>query len=76
MAEHTQGKLRVNGWFIEAEGGPLGSTEIVADLVDGGRRTANARRLVAAWNLCEEFPTEVLENGIAVVIQPRESPVT
>lgn len=74
MAEHTAGKLKI-------EGGPRkidhlsivtddGTEQLVAD-AEGGNEIdvptamANARRLVAAWNLLEHLPTEFIERAAA-----------
>lgn len=59
MAEHTKGKLIFddNEDVIRDE-----SKESIGRIWT----SANARRLVAAWNACQKLTTEELERGVIV----------
>lgn len=64
MSEHTQGRLHVHhdhGWLVvtdEKENLYLKVVKGLGTSID----LANARRLVACWNVCEGLSTEVLES--------------
>ncbi len=75
MAEHTQGKLYVSRSSDSAA--IYGENEIVGAAHGGTlqRAQANARRLVAAWNACQGWETEVLEDSEVSLLKAKESPV-
>jgi hypothetical protein len=72
MSEHTLGRLEVAVEVFDNDGCPetviqgMGGAASVAVALDFGpnnpnMRYANARRLVACWNACENVSLEVLE---------------
>jgi hypothetical protein len=71
MAEHTPGPLEVRQrFYIGVPGDPYSLAEmkscrtVPADRVD--EHEANARRIVALWNLCEPLSTEELDAALAL----------
>ena len=63
MSEHTPGKLSLIG----EQGTSMWSGDLIVAQINEPRSNAklaraNARRLVAAWNACEGFETDLLEN--------------
>ena len=67
--KHTQGRLVVRGGYsIYADEGktPVADTCLTAS---SDNDEANARRLVACWNACECFSTEMLEGAMSAVVQ-------
>lgn len=70
MSEHTQGRIKAIRWvdglsalqLEESSGRYFGGVPVV-DLIGGSITDANARRLAAAWNACENIGTESLETG-------------
>ena len=63
MSEHTPGKLSLIG----KQGTSMWSGDSIVAQINEPRSNAklaraNARRLVAAWNACEGFETDLLEN--------------
>ena len=78
-AKHTQGPL-VLAQHGAIRGGPMvryinGSIQEQVAMTTGagwmvqGEHLANARRLVACWNACESFSTEMLEGAMSAVVQ-------
>ncbi len=83
MAEHTKGKLVVVKFekctFIDTEDTEESNGLRIADcdgddLISPEVARANARRLVACWNVCEGFTTEELESQVAW-LENTESPI-
>ena len=63
MSEHTPGKLVVRGGYsiyTADDKTPVADTCLTNSVPD--KDEANARRLVAAWNACDGFETDLLEN--------------
>lgn len=77
MTEHTKGRLRVYGGKLDRLVLYVGGRHPVIAGVhqlgkfggrkDGSDAMANARRLVAAWNLVDGIPTEDIEAGNVTV---------
>lgn len=72
MSTHTQGRLRVthNSWEVSTlhcDGIAVARVHIDSDVDERTQqhlesvKEANARRLAACWNLCENIPTEEIE---------------
>lgn len=72
MSTHTQGRLRVthNSWEVSTlhcDGSPVARVLIESDVDEHTQqhlesvKEANASRLAACWNLCENIPTEDME---------------
>lgn len=57
-AQHTKGLLH-----IDVHGNIIGEGKLVAfpGSADGQPQEANARRIVACWNACQRFETDLLE---------------
>jgi len=72
MSKHTQGKIHASILPHTNEWELIGDNFIRPDdsevlLIAGGLEEGNARRLAAAWNVCEGIDTESLENGATLV---------
>ena len=68
MSEHAQGRIKAIRWVDglsalrpeESNGRYFGGAPVI-DLIGGSMTEANARRLAAAWNACENMTTEAIE---------------
>ncbi len=83
MAEHTQGRLKVDQFhgriYLDTEDTEESNGLHIADvegddLISPEVAMANARRLAACWNACQEWDTEVLEDCKVAFLKAKDSP--
>lgn len=65
---HTKGKLEIRGFYAVNELGRAVFDCGPAPMEDEEIK-ANARRLVACWNVCNGIPTKWIEGGAATIVE-------